>query len=198
MSPPRSATARNWRVTRIATSLSVEVGTGDASIHCATMNEEASEVEHCIGSPVQTDKRAHATDREQRAAYIWDRTAAGVMPDRQRLIGHPEDDLRTNHEAGKANGMDLRSAQGRASGFAGTNGIVNRNGCDGMAHSLEARYELTRCAARRIDLVIVSVVPTTTCAPRSSAATMFALALSGFVNSTNTSQSTASASAADA
>ena len=56
-------------------------------------------------------------------------------------------------------------------------------------------------AGEDVDLREITVgetdVPTTTCAPCSSAVRMLALAVSGFVYSTKTSQGTASASAAE-
>src|SRR4029077_14003160 len=116
------------------------------------------EIQHGIEPAVQADERGHTTDREQRAVYIWNGAAAGVMPDREFLIRQTEDDLRTDHEPGKAKRVNLRPAQVRATGFTRTNGVFNGDRRDRSAHAREARCELTRGATRRVNFAVVGVV----------------------------------------
>jgi len=57
---------------------------------------------------MQPRERPHLPNRQHRAVDVRLGAAARIVADRQALIGHAEDDLRTNYETRQADRVRLR------------------------------------------------------------------------------------------
>ena len=86
-----------------------------------------SEFEDGVEPAVHTDQCPHLPDRQEGAVDIWARTAAGIVTDRESLVGHSEHDFCADDVSGQTNGVDLRPVQGRASGLARPNRSIDRH-----------------------------------------------------------------------
>ena len=78
-----------------------------------------SEIEHRIQPPMHADERGDFSNRKECTVRIGMCAASCVVPDRQPLIGHPEDHLGADHVTGQTNGVNLGARNRRAAGLAG-------------------------------------------------------------------------------